>query len=141
VYELTEVGHLLDPVLISLATFGSRLALPSATAEMSIDAFVLALRTTFDAEAARDLDAAYELRIDHDVFHASIRRGHFGIARGTSSRPDATLTGSVAALRAVVFGGRPLAEALRTGDVQADGDLDATQRFVIVFPRPQPYAS
>jgi DNA-binding HxlR family transcriptional regulator len=136
-YELTDLGRLLDPVLVSLAAFGSRLPLPSTTVEMSVDAFVLALRTAFHAEGAAGLDATYELRIDGDVCRASIRHGRFEVARGAAIQPDATLTGSVAALRAVVFGGRPLATATRAGDVQADGDLDAVQRFVSVFPRPQ----
>jgi DNA-binding HxlR family transcriptional regulator len=134
VYELTDIGRLLDPVLIALATFGSRLPLPSTDAEMSTDAFILALRTTFVASAATDLDAVYELRVDDDVFHASIRHGRFELARGPAVQADATLTGSVSTFRSVVFGGRPLKM------LGLDGNLDAARRFVTVFPRPQSLA-
>lgn len=143
-YELTDLGQLLDPVIMALAVFGSRLPLPQTSTPMSADAFVLALRTTFDADGAKGIDATYELRLDDDVFHASIRRGRFEIARGadvthgSGVRPHATLTGRVAALRSVVFGGRTLTQALRAKDLHAEGDLEAAQRFVTVFPRPRP---
>ncbi|MCP2322971.1 DNA-binding HxlR family transcriptional regulator [Hamadaea flava] len=130
-YELSEVGRLLDPVLIALATFGSRLPLPPTDTPMSADAFALALRTTFDSQTSTD--GSVELRIDDDVFHASVHDGRFEIARGSATQPDATLTGSVSALRSAVFGGRPLTE-----DIRVDGDRRAAERFVRLFPRPQP---
>ncbi|NUR70342.1 MAG: helix-turn-helix transcriptional regulator [Hamadaea sp.] len=145
-YELTELGALLDPVLISLATFGSRLPLPSAETPMSADAFVLALRTTFDPDASKTKrDGTFELRLDDDVFRASIQDGTFKVARGIATAPDAVITGSVAAVRAVVFGGRPLTEGARpsteggrslTEEVQVSGDRRAAERFVRLFPRP-----
>ncbi|WP_027344636.1 winged helix-turn-helix transcriptional regulator [Hamadaea tsunoensis] len=131
-YELTEVGRLLDPVLVALGAFGSRLPLPATDAPMSADAFILALRTTF--APAADFSGVYELRLDGDVFHAAVRPGRFEVARGTAAHPDATITGSVAALRAVVFGGQPIEEPLLV-----EGDEDAVRRFAGAFPRPRPY--
>src|SRR3569833_2939798 len=46
-YELTERGQELEPVLLALARWGSRLPLGS-DAELSTDGLMLALRTTFD---------------------------------------------------------------------------------------------
>lgn len=136
-YELTDLGELLDPVLTSLAAFGSRLPLPPTETSMSADAFVLALRTTFDPSSVKaGQGGSVELRIDDDVFHAAIRDGRFAVARGAAAAPDATLTGTVAALRSVVFGGRPL-----TDGVRVDGDRQAAERFVRCFPRPQPIVS
>ena len=60
VYELTERGAELEPILDALARWGSRVPL-AATTELSVDAFILALKTTFDPVAAAGLHARYEL--------------------------------------------------------------------------------
>lgn len=137
-YELTGLGKSLDPVLTALATFGSRLPLPATKATLSADAFMLALRTSFDATAAGDLDATYGLRLDDDIFHASIRHRHLDVARGAVADPDATITSDVKTLRAIVFGGRPLGDAVKAGDLTLEGDRTAAERFAVLFPRPQP---
>ncbi|MER6950499.1 helix-turn-helix domain-containing protein [Nonomuraea sp. NPDC000554] len=62
VYELTDRGLELEPVVLALARWGSRAPLRS-DAPLSVDALVLALKSTFDAEAARGFDARVELRL------------------------------------------------------------------------------
>src|SRR5262245_41373607 len=54
VYELTEMGRRLQPVLTALATWGSRTPVQS-TRELSPDALVLALYTTADPARPRAL--------------------------------------------------------------------------------------
>jgi hypothetical protein len=44
----------------------------------------------------------------------------------------------VATLRAVVFGTRPLADTVRSGDLHVAGDRRTATRFVRCFPRPTP---
>jgi DNA-binding HxlR family transcriptional regulator len=139
VYELTEQGYRLHPVLIALARWGSRIQTQS-TAELSVDALVLALETTFDQRAAGDLEARLELRLGDDRFIAEIGHGLFRVARGGADRPDAGLETDAATLRALVFGGRPIADALRSGALHLEGDHHAAARFVGCFPRPTPVA-
>src|SRR3712207_2976452 len=56
VYELTERGQELEPVLRALAHWGSRAPLPEdGAAELSVDALLFALRATFDPALAGDL--------------------------------------------------------------------------------------
>ncbi|MEV6006470.1 winged helix-turn-helix transcriptional regulator [Streptomyces sp. NPDC051976] len=150
-YELTERGALLEPVLFALATWGSRLPLGTGSdAELSVDALVLALRTTFDPAAADDLRVVCELRMGDDRFRAEIGDARFRATRATASAsasasaesaaalpvPDAVLTAGVGTLRALVFGGRPLADALRAGDAHLTGDRRRAARFLACFPRP-----
>src|SRR5918992_4607364 len=53
VYELTERGQELEPVLRALAHWGSRAPLPEdGAAELSVDALLFALRATFDPALA-----------------------------------------------------------------------------------------
>jgi DNA-binding HxlR family transcriptional regulator len=130
VYELTERGQALEPVLCALSGWGSRTVV-DPTAELSVDALMLALRTTFDASLAGDLRVRVELRFADDRFHAEIESGRCRIARGSADHPDAVLDTDAASLRAVVFGGRPLMDVI--------GDRQAAARFVACFPRPAPF--
>jgi DNA-binding HxlR family transcriptional regulator len=135
VYELTEMGHELRPVLLSLGRWGSRLPL-AASGELSVDALVLALQTTFDPEAAQGLAARCELRFGDDRFLAEIADGAFKIARGAAMRPDAVIEADPGTLRAVVLAGRRLEDAVASGDLRLQGDPTAAERFVACFPRP-----
>jgi DNA-binding HxlR family transcriptional regulator len=131
VYELTQRGRDLEPVLLALAAWGSRQPLP-AGGELSLDALILALKSTFDPSAADGLRARYELRFGDDRFRAGIADGAFEVTRGSTDRPDAVITTDAATLRAVVFGGRDAAEALHVS-----GDREAVNRFVSCFSRPK----
>jgi DNA-binding HxlR family transcriptional regulator len=135
VYELTELGLELRPVLLSLAQWGSRLPLASS-GELSIDALVLALQSTFDPDAADGLSARCELRFGDDRFLAEIADGAFEIARGGADRPDAVIDTDPSTLRAVVFAGRALGDAIASGDLRLRGDRLAAERFAASFPRP-----
>jgi DNA-binding HxlR family transcriptional regulator len=137
VYELTEWGYDLEAVLLQLARWGSRAPMTS-DGELGAEAFILALRTTFDPYAAGELRARYELRLGADRFHAEVSGGRIELARGRADRPDATLETDLATLRALVFGGRPLADAVRSGDLTLEGDQETVARFVALFPRPSP---
>jgi DNA-binding HxlR family transcriptional regulator len=135
VYELTEWGRDLEPVLLGLAYWGSRAPLGSGT-ELSADALVIALMTLFDARTAGDLDTMLAVRLDDDAFRVGVSDGRLEIARGVPERPDAVIETDVGTLRSLVFAGHPLTEALEAGDVRLDGDRRPVERFVTLFPRP-----
>jgi DNA-binding HxlR family transcriptional regulator len=130
-YELTPYGRELQPALLALARWGSRLP-REAAGDLSVDALMLALETTFDPAAAGTLVARVELRIGADRFRARIEDGRFDVRRGPEDRPDAVIDTDAATLRALVFGGRPI-----TGEVP-DGDPQIAARFLKCFPRPAP---
>jgi DNA-binding HxlR family transcriptional regulator len=138
VYELTERGAALRPVVIELARWGSRI--PTTTrADLSVDALALALLTTFDPDGAEDVRIA--LVLGDDRFAADVADGRLEITRGAPARPDAEVITDAAGLRSVVFGGRPLAEAVAVGDAEVRGDAEAAARFVRRFPRPAPVSA
>src|SRR6202163_1266991 len=60
VYELTEWGSELEPVVIALGRWGSRAPFPPGDAQLGVDAMMLALQTVFDPSAADGLSASYE---------------------------------------------------------------------------------
>lgn len=138
VYELTGWGAELEPVIVSLGRWGARSTLRSPDAGMSVDALVLSFRTMFDPRAAGGLSASYELRLGEDRFRATVGGGRFEISRGVADRPDAIVETDPGTLAALVYGGRGLSEALRSGDLEIEGDRTAVERFLGLFPLPEP---
>ncbi len=131
VYELTDAGYELEDVVVALARWGSRAPLVDR-APLTADALALALRTTFDAAAAADLQARVALHLGADRFVAEITAGHLRVARGETADPDAVLTLDAGRLQGIVFGGAELpADAV-------GGDRALAERFVRLFPRPTP---
>jgi DNA-binding HxlR family transcriptional regulator/putative sterol carrier protein len=140
VYKLTEWGKELEPVIISLGRWGARSPSRPRDAALGVDSLVLSLRTMFDPRAAEGLMASYELRLGEDRFRAEVADGRFEIARGGAERPDAIVETDPATLAALVYDGRPLAEALRSGHVKLEGDESVVERFLTLFPLPEPSA-
>jgi putative sterol carrier protein len=99
---------------------------------------ILSFRTTFDPHAADGLNASYELRLGEDVFRAVVTYGRFEIVRGDAERSDATIETDADTLAALVYDARELAEAMRSGDVKIEGDEKAVERFLTLFPLPEP---
>ena len=140
VYELTEWGMELEPVIVRLGRWGARSPSKPRDAALGVDSLALSFRTMFDPLAADGLTASYELRLGEDLFRAEVADGRFEIARGGAEQPDAIIETDAATLAALVYDGRPLAEALRSGDVKIEGDESAVERFLTLFPLPEPAA-
>ncbi|PRX50332.1 HxlR family transcriptional regulator [Prauserella shujinwangii] len=136
VYELTERGRGLQPVLVELARWGSRTELRSS-AELSTDALLLALRTTFDPAAAAGRRAVVELRLDGDAYRAEVADGDFAVRREAAGDPAAVVDTDAPTLRSLVFGRRRPADAERDGTVRVRGDRDTAIWFLTLFPRPR----
>ncbi len=138
VYELTDWGMELEPVIIQLGRWGARSPSRPRDAAIGVDSIILALRTMFDPRAADGLSASYELRLGEDRFRAVVADSWFEIARGSADQPDATIETDPGTLAALVFNGRQLAEALRSGDLKLQGDESAVARFLDLFSLPEP---
>jgi DNA-binding HxlR family transcriptional regulator/putative sterol carrier protein len=140
VYELTEWGMELEPVIVRLGRWGARSPSKPRDAALGVDSLVLSFRTMFAPHTAEGLGASYELRLGEDVFVAVVGDGRFEIARGGAEKADATIETDAATLAALVYEGRELAEALRAGEVKIEGDEAAVERFVRLFSLPEPAA-
>jgi DNA-binding HxlR family transcriptional regulator len=141
VYELTEWGMELEAVIMELGRWGARSPWRPRDAELGVDSLVLSLRTMFDPLAAEGLEASYELRFGEDWFRAEVADGRFEIARGSAKEPEAIIEADPGALAALVYEGRDLDEALRSGEVKIEGDRSVVERFLGLFPLPEPAAS
>jgi DNA-binding HxlR family transcriptional regulator len=130
-YELTDWGRELHPVLLQLGRWGAR-SEHRPKGEPTVDALMLALEMTFAPANAADLDASYELRLGEERFSVDVRDGTLAIARGTVRSPDVVIETEPETLRAVVFGDRKLSAA----SVEIRGDVRLGREFFRLFPRP-----
>jgi DNA-binding HxlR family transcriptional regulator len=136
VYELTELGRRLEPVVMALGDFGSHLPVPTeGELRMSFDSHILSLRTLF--RPSPGFSARVQLVLDDQPFAATVDDDEFHIERGEHAQADATITGDPGVLIGVAHGRMPLAEALASGALRFDGDTDAAERFTTLFPLPE----
>jgi DNA-binding HxlR family transcriptional regulator len=140
VYELTEWGLELEPLVVALGRWGSRSPWLPMEAGMSLDSHILAMRTIFDAEAAGDLQVLLELRLDDVPFRAQVAGGSFEIVRGSAEQPDAVVRTSPPTLATLIFMGRDLPDAQQAGEIEIEGDEALVSRFLRLFPMPEPAA-
>jgi DNA-binding HxlR family transcriptional regulator len=109
-YELSDWGRRLHPILLELGRWGTSTR-HSPAGELSPDALMAALEATFVPESAGELTARYELRLGEARFAVEIANGTIAITRGTLPRPDVVIETDASTLRRLVFSDRKLAGA------------------------------
>ncbi|MFI6265855.1 winged helix-turn-helix transcriptional regulator [Micromonospora sp. NPDC051006] len=141
-YELTEWGRALEPVLLQFGRWGSQ-SPQRPEGALGIDSLLLSIKATFDPARAADLRGVYEFYIDADTYLAEVADDSVQIRRGTAPDPDATLTTDLDTLRAVCGHQITMAAALGAGTLRLSGDEHARQRLTELLlapftPAPQP---
>ena len=140
IYELTEWGRDLEPVIIALGRWGVRSPTKPPDAELGVDSLILSFRTMFDPDRAEGLDASYELRLGEDRFRAEVAEGRLEIERGNAEQPDATVEADAGTLAGLVYDDLELDDALSSEDLRIRGDRAMVERFLALFPLPGPVA-
>ena len=134
VYELTEEGRTLEPVVMAIGRWGVRfMDAPREADFLSPTAFVLALRAIFRAEAAAGLNETYELRLGGRVFEVRVADGRCATNEGRAAAPDAVITTDTETFRALRRRELSAEQALASGRLELDGDPVALERFVRIF--------
>ncbi len=130
-YELTDWGRELHPILLELGVWGAR-STHRPIGELSVDSLMIALESTFVPSSAAELRACYELRLGEERFGAELDAGKLSITRGSPRHPDAVIETDPTTLRQLVFGDRKLAGA----PVELRGDARLARAFFRLFARP-----
>jgi DNA-binding HxlR family transcriptional regulator/putative sterol carrier protein len=142
VYELTDWGLELEETVTSLGRWAARSPTPPSDVPIaSADSVILALLARFDARAAHGLRAVYELRLGEDRFRIDVADDEIRTARGGAEQSDATIESDNDTLAAVLWGGLSLSSAQRSGKLTIEGDKASVERFVQLFPMPEPSAA
>jgi len=149
VYELTEWGAELEPVIVQLGRWGARSPFLDRDAGLSCTSVILSMRTMFRPEAARGLRLRLGLRLAERAFLAVVEDGALdlrpvenlpdGDGDGDGAGPGATVTVTATPelLAGLLYDGVELAGALASGQVQVDGDVEVLRRYLSCFWLPE----
>lgn len=130
-YELTDWGKELHPILLQLGRWGARSA-QRPLGELSVDALLLALESTFVPSEAAGLRVVYELRLAEERYAVEVADEAISITRGSPRKADAVIETDPATLRGLAFGDLKLAGA----KVELLGDIRLAKAFFKLFRRP-----
>ncbi|SDM37955.1 DNA-binding transcriptional regulator, HxlR family [Nonomuraea jiangxiensis] len=126
-YELTDWGRALEPLLLHLGRWGSQ-APTTPDGPLGIDSILLSIKAVFDPANAAEPAGVYELRIDADTYVIEVTDGSLHISRDTAPEPpDATLTTDLDTLRAICDHRITMAAALDSDSLRLDGVEHAKQ--------------
>lgn len=124
VYELTERGQELEPILLALGDWGRRSPLKTAEAPIGADSLLLALKTHFAPAKWTGAPAVFRVELDDDVFTVDAG-AELTVSRGEPASPDATISTDPETFRAVFIRG--------DGELDVTGDEDAVHRLVVAM--------
>jgi DNA-binding HxlR family transcriptional regulator len=134
VYELTEWGAELEPVLLGLQRWGA--FSPSLPQDVAVgcDAAMLALKNAFDPEAPDSpTRVELEVRFDAGTFVVRVGDGSIDIRRGPAEAPDAVLATDPTTLEELAFTDLTVARAERTKRLTVEGDRALVEAFFQSF--------
>lgn len=125
VYELTEMGRSLEPVVVALSRWGSRLVDEPRDGDECRPAWVvMALRSLFEPGAAGGLRETYELHIDGEAFHLRVDGGEVEARQGSADAPDVVVSGDTGAFLDLTAGRLAAEEALGSGRLWIEDERD-----------------
>lgn len=129
VYELTESGRELEPVLQALGRWGSRRPLHPEPPPLSPDAAVVAMQTMFEpAPVARP--SVITLRLDGHEFSLRVDADQLVAAAAPGTDPGATVETDPGTLSAVLWHGLDVDQAIAEGRLAIAGDQLAARSLL-----------
>jgi DNA-binding HxlR family transcriptional regulator len=130
VYEATEWGLEVVPVIASLGRWAARSPCHDPTLPMSHVSVMMSLQTLISPVLADGLDARIGFRLGETSYVATIHDGRLDIDRTAVVNCVVEFNGAPSAVAAVIHGGAPLET------IEVTGDMELAKRFVTLFPLP-----
>lgn len=131
VYDLTDRGRALEPVLIELGRWGSHEQITSQN-DLSVSAMMFAYKTVFDPSRASD--GTYGIRVGRDTATVTIAGERIDVHRGLNGAADVVLDSDKSTLRDISFGRGSITSAERSGRLRVTGDRRLATAFTRMFP-------
>ena len=130
VYEATEWGLEVVPLIASLGRWAARSPWHDPTLQMSHVSVMMSLQTLISPALAEGLDARIGFQFGHIGYVATIRDGRLDVKRTKVENCDVTFSGTPSEIAAVIHGGAPF------DLIRVEGDMALARRFVTLFPLP-----
>ena len=129
VYQLTETGRELEPIVLALGGWGLRFAPPAAPAHLSAASALLFMRGLL--HPTPDVpQASYRFELDDRVWTISAQDGRVTIDPGEPTHPRAGLRTDPLTLNALLDGSTSLSAAVAAGKAVLSGDQAALDRLL-----------
>jgi DNA-binding HxlR family transcriptional regulator len=130
VYEATEWGLEVVPLIASLGRWAARSPWHNPTLQMSHVSVIMSLQTLLSSALAEGLDARVGFHFGEIGYVTTVRDGRLDVKRGAVTDCDVEFTGAPIEIAAVIHGGAPLEM------IGVKGDMELAKRFQTLFPLP-----
>jgi DNA-binding HxlR family transcriptional regulator len=137
VYELTEWGRELEPIMLALGNWGVRVPLPPAPTTLTATSVLLFLRTSAHPDPKAP-STVYRLELDDRIWTIRTAAGQVHVQPGEPTRADVCLRADPETLNALLGDPTALDAAVSDGSVVTTGDLSALRRLLQAVPIPSP---
>src|SRR5690348_365118 len=130
VYEATEWGLEVVPLIASLGRWAARSPWHNPALQMSHVSVIMSLQTLLSPKLAEGLDARIGFRFGDVSYVTTLHDGRLEVERGALEGCDVEFAGTPSDVAAVIHGGAPLEM------VEVKGDMELAKRFLTLFPLP-----
>jgi DNA-binding HxlR family transcriptional regulator len=130
VYEATEWGLEVVPLIASLGRWAARSPWHDPTLQMSHVSVMMSLQTLISPALAAGLDARIGFKFGDTSYVATVLDGRLDVERTAAENCDVLFSGAPSEVAAVIHGGAPFEL------ICIDGDIALAKRFVKLFPLP-----
>jgi DNA-binding HxlR family transcriptional regulator len=137
VYELTELGHILDPVITHLARFGLHFLDPARPRDQYRPSWVvLGLQASFRPSEAMALEESYEFRVDGEIFHVTVEYGTMRASLGPAYKPDLVINANRREMALLAAGREIPNRSFETGKIKIEGKQESLDNCHRIFGLP-----
>jgi DNA-binding HxlR family transcriptional regulator len=130
VYEATEWGLEVVPLIASLGRWAARSPWHNPALRMSHVSVIMSLQTLISPELAVGLDSRVGFQFGDVSYVTTIRDGRLDVERGPIENCDVEFIGAPSEIAAVIHGGAPHEM------IEVRGDMELAKRFRTLFPLP-----
>ena len=134
VYQLTELGEELRPVVDALTRWGLQLLdVPQPRDSFRLDWLLGCLRASFRPELTSGIREGYEFRVEDEVFHIRIDGAAIDVRHGPAADRACAISADLSALLAVGAKLLELDDAEEQGVVTIEGSRSAAARAITIL--------
>jgi len=130
VYEATDWGLEVIPLIASLGRWAARSPWHDPTLQMSHVSVIMSLQTLISPALAEGLHARVGFQFGDTSYVTTVHDGRLDVERTRVEDCDVVFTGAPSEIAAVIHGGAPF------DLIRIEGDMKLAKRFVKLFPLP-----
>lgn len=130
VYELTDWGRELEPIVVALGRWGCRSPEFDNTRPVTPAAIALGVKTFVDPDRVAKLPGPIELQLDDEVFTVTPDGEQLAVTGTSGPSPVARIIARPASISPFLQGQRATRASLRAHDIRTEGDAAAASALL-----------